>query len=42
MMARYSIENNILDPNELKNFDYEGYSYNSELSKVNNWVFCRG
>ena len=42
MMARYSIENNILDPSELKNFDYEGYIYNSELSKENNWVFCRG
>ena len=42
MMARYSIENNILDSNELKNFDYEGYSHNSELSNGDNWVFCRG
>jgi len=42
MMVRYAIDHNIEDPDECKNFDYDGYSYNHELSRGDNWVFCRG
>ena len=41
MMVRFAIDNNIQDPEELRNFDYDGYIYNNELSKAENWVFCR-
>ena len=37
-----AIVRSIEDPDELRNFDYEGYSYNNEISNADNWVFCRG
>lgn len=41
MMSRYIIDNKITDPEQLKLFDYEGYFYNDQLSKGNNWMFTR-
>ena len=42
MMARYAIDKNIEDPEKLRDFDYDGYTYNNDLSKADNWIFCRG
>jgi cytoplasmic iron level regulating protein YaaA (DUF328/UPF0246 family) len=41
LMARYIIENEIEDPEDLKNFEEEGYEYNESLSKDNQPVFTR-
>lgn len=42
MMVRYAIDNNIQKAEEIQNFDYDGYSFNHELSHAGKWVFCRG
>ena len=34
-------DSNIHSEEDLKNFDYGGYSFNSELSHLDNWVFNR-
>jgi cytoplasmic iron level regulating protein YaaA (DUF328/UPF0246 family) len=41
LMSRFVIQNNISDPEEMKAFDLEGYFYNNQLSKGDNWVFTR-
>lgn len=41
LMARYIIENEITDIEQLKAFDIAGYQYSSDLSKGNDWVFTR-
>lgn len=41
MFARFVIKNRITEPEYLKAFDYEGYSYSEQLSKKGNWVFVR-
>ncbi|WP_085298647.1 peroxide stress protein YaaA [Cognaticolwellia mytili] len=41
LMARYIIENQITDVEQLKGFDVAGYHYSTELSKANDWVFTR-
>ncbi len=41
LMSRFIIENNIVLPNDLKEFDEEGYSYNEYLSTEVEWVFTR-
>ncbi len=41
MMADYMIRERISDPEDLKRFDREGYTYNAELSKGDAWVFTR-
>lgn len=41
LMARYIIENQITDVEQLKGFDVAGYEYSTELSKANDWVFTR-
>lgn len=41
LMSRYIIENELIDPEAIKAFDWEGYCYNSELSSGSNWVFTR-
>lgn len=41
LMARYLIDNEIDNPDELKAFCAEGYAYNSALSKPHEWVFTR-
>jgi cytoplasmic iron level regulating protein YaaA (DUF328/UPF0246 family) len=40
-MARYIVENNITDPEQLKLFDVGGYQYDDNLSEGDNWVFTR-
>jgi hypothetical protein len=41
LMSRYIIDNRIIDPEQIKNFDLEDYAYNSALSSGNSWVFSR-
>ena len=41
LMARYIIERRIEDPEEMKLFDMEGYSFNDPLSSDAEWVFTR-
>lgn len=41
LMSRFIIQNNISDPEEMKAFDTEGYYFNNQLSKEDNWVFTR-
>ena len=41
MMARYIIKNQINNPDDIINFDFEGYSYNSSLSSPLEPVFTR-
>jgi cytoplasmic iron level regulating protein YaaA (DUF328/UPF0246 family) len=41
LMSRYIIQRRISNPDELKSFDLEGYSYNQSLSKGDQWVFSR-
>lgn len=41
LMSRYIIQNKINEPNQLKSFELEGYSYNAKLSKADDWVFTR-
>lgn len=40
-LSRYVIDNRITDPEEMKNFDVDGYKFNSKFSKDNSWVFTR-
>ena len=40
-MARFMIQNSIKDLKDLKSFNEDGYSFRSELSDTNNWVFTR-
>ena len=42
LMTSYIMKNRIENPNELKLFDMDGYSYNDQLTEGNNWVFTRG
>ena len=41
MMLRFIIKNRINDPAYLRAFVEEGYYFNNDLSKQNEWVFCR-
>ncbi len=41
LMVRYAIDNSIIKSEDLKNFDYDGYTFNSELSLTDKWVFSR-
>lgn len=40
-LTRYIIKNKIDNINELKNFNYDGYVFNNELSDSNNFIFTR-
>ncbi len=40
-MARFVVENGIENPQELKTFDWEGYSFDDNLSSAYKWVFTR-
>lgn len=42
LMAAYMIQNQISDPEQLKQFDSEGYCFNPNLSTDTNWAFTRG
>ncbi len=41
LMVRYIIDNNIEKAEDLKGFDYDGYAFDSKLSKENEIVFTR-
>jgi len=41
LMVRYAIDHQLQNPEDLKNFDYEGYRFDESLSKKNQWVFTR-
>lgn len=40
-MTRHIIKNRISDPEELKGFSWEGFSYHEEMSEGNKWVFLQ-
>lgn len=40
-MARFVVQNNIVDPEEVKLFNTDGYQYDDNLSTENEWVFTR-
>ena len=42
LMSRFVIDNSIIEPQELKRFDVEGYAFNGKLSTDHQWVFTRG
>ncbi|MCS0588428.1 peroxide stress protein YaaA [Massilia norwichensis] len=41
MMARYAAENGVTDPQQLKDFDVDGYAFDPAVSKEREWVFRR-
>ncbi len=41
MMTRYFLKNKITNPEELKNFNVDGYAFAESLSDENSWVFTR-
>ncbi len=41
LMARYIIQNKLTKPEEIKQFDLDGYRYEEAMSKGNDWVFTR-
>jgi len=41
MMARYAAEHAIVDPQQLKDFDSDGYAFESDASSEREWVFRR-
>tara|TARA_B100000131_G_C17987227_1_gene561038 strand:+ start:74 stop:445 length:372 start_codon:yes stop_codon:yes gene_type:complete len=41
LMSRFIIDNEIQNPNNLKNFNNEGYSFDSNLSDDFNYIFTR-
>ncbi len=41
IMACYIIQNRLEQPDDIKKFEHEGYCYNAELTKADNWVFSR-
>jgi hypothetical protein len=41
LMSRYIIDNELQDADAIKNFDYDGYRFNAEMSQGDDWVFIR-
>ena len=41
LMSRFIIQNQISDPEEMKAFDLDGYYFNNQISKGDNWIFTR-
>ncbi len=41
LMARYIIQNQLTDPEDIKTFDVTGYSFSKRLTKADKWVFTR-
>jgi len=41
MMTNYAIKNKIIDPEQLKTFNEEGYEFSESLSSKSDWVFIR-
>lgn len=42
LMSRYIIEHEITKPEQIKNFDIDGYCFSLDLSEGDDWVFIRG
>ena len=42
LMTSYIVKNKIIDANQLKLFNMDGYEYNDRLSNGDHWVFTRG
>jgi uncharacterized protein len=40
-MSRYAIENKIINPEDLKAFEVDGYRFHASLSNETDWVFTR-
>jgi len=40
-LSRFIIQNQLTDPEDIKDFNVDGYKYNKSLSKGNTWVFTR-
>lgn len=41
LMSRYIIDHRIEEPEQIKQFDSDGYRYSPEMSKGDDWVFIR-
>lgn len=41
LMVRFAADHNVVVPEELQGFDYEGYRYREDLSQGDEWVFTR-
>ncbi|MCG7869007.1 MAG: peroxide stress protein YaaA, partial [Candidatus Thiodiazotropha taylori] len=41
LMSRYIIDNQLSDPEDIKDFDVDRYRFNKKLSKDDQWVFTR-
>ena len=40
-MAKYIVQNKIINPEDIKGFNLEQYAYNSDLSSDKEWIFTR-
>lgn len=40
-MARFVVQNRLVDPEDLKDFDTGGYRFNADMSQADRWVFLR-
>jgi cytoplasmic iron level regulating protein YaaA (DUF328/UPF0246 family) len=40
-LSRFVIQNQLTEPEAMKEFNVDGYGYNDELSSGNKWVFTR-
>jgi hypothetical protein len=40
-LSRFVIRNQLTDPQQMKEFDVDGYRFNEALSNGNKWVFTR-
>jgi len=41
LMARYICDNRLVEPEDIKHFDVDGYTYDAEASDTTNWRFIR-
>lgn len=41
LLSRYIIDNKLTSVDDIKQFDWDGYSFNSKLTESNTWVFTR-
>lgn len=40
-LSRFVIQNQLTDPEAIKDFNVDGYAFNEEMSSANKWVFTR-
>ena len=41
LMARYMIDNRVIRPSQLRQFDVDHYAFNEALSRDDEWIFTR-